>query len=170
LQSNTAASIWKLAGMTAWMRRIITYAGDRFMQLIEFATNHALLVMAFAAVVLLLLWSELSQRGQGFKVLTTTQAVAFMNREGARVVDISPPADFAKGHIVGARNLLPSRLSEPDKDVLKLLETPLLVVCKSGQTSVKAAAALVKQGAKDVAALKGGVMQWTADQYPVTRG
>lgn len=140
------------------------------MQVIEFATNHALLVAIFVAVLLLLLWTELAQRGQGFKVLSTAQAVAFMNRDGANVVDVSPAADFARGHIVGARNVPPSRLSEPDKEVKRLLDGPLLVVCKSGQASAKAAATLVKHGASEVATLKGGVLQWTADQYPVTRG
>lgn len=140
------------------------------MQVIEFAANNALLVAAFVAVLLLLLWSELAQRGKGFKVLSPVQAVAFINREGAAVVDISATADFARGHIVGARNLPASRLGEPDKDIRKLFDAPLLVVCKTGQASAKAAANLAKQGATDVATLKGGIMQWTADQYPVTRG
>jgi rhodanese-related sulfurtransferase len=140
------------------------------MQVIEFATNNPLLIAAFVLVLVLLLWTEFAQRGKGFKVLTTTQAVAFMNREGAVVVDISPTADFAKGHIVGARNLPPSRLSEPDKEVNKLLTRPMLLVCKTGQASGKAASALAKQGAAEVATLKGGVLQWAADQYPITRG
>ena len=140
------------------------------MQLVEFIANNALLVAAFVAVALLLLWTEIAQRGQGFKVLSSAQAVAFINREGASVVDVSAAADFARGHIVGARNLPVSRLDEPDKDVRKLMERPLLVVCKTGQASAKTAAKLVKQGASEVATLKGGVAQWTADQYPVTRG
>ena len=140
------------------------------MQLVEFIANNPLLVAGFVAVALLLVWTEFAQRRQGFKVLSSSQAVAFINRDGASVVDVSATADFARGHIVGARNLPVSRLDEPDKDIRKLLDSPLLVVCKTGQASAKAAAQLVKQGAKDVATLKGGVGQWVADQYPVTRG
>ena len=77
---------------------------------------------------------------------------------------------FLLGHIVGARNVPPSRVNEPDKELSKMLSDPLLVVCKTGQSSAKAAATLVKHGASEVATLKGGVLQWTADQYPVTRG
>lgn len=140
------------------------------MQVIEFATNHSLLSAAFVAVLLLLLWTELARRRQGFRILSPAEAVAFMNREGARVLDLSAAADFQRGHIVGARNLPPSRLAEPDKELTGLLGAPLLVVCKNGQASGQAAARLVKLGASDVATLKGGVMQWTADNYPVTRG
>lgn len=140
------------------------------MPLMEFAANNALLVLAFFAVLVLLAWTEIARHRQGFKVLSSAQAVAFINRDDAVVVDVSASADFARGHIVGARNLPPSRLSEPDKEVGKLLGKPLLVVCRNGLASAKAAAALAKQGAAEVATLKGGVQQWTADQYPVTRG
>ena len=52
--------------------------------------------------------------------------------------------------------------------VKKLKDRKLLVVCKSGQTAVPAAANLRKMGAAEVAILKGGMSQWSADQYPVT--
>lgn len=137
-------------------------------QVLEFAANHALLAGGFVAVLLLLLWTEFTQRVQGFKTLSPAQAVAFINQEGAAVIDISASADFAKGHIIGATNLPASRLAEPDKNLSKLLSKPLLVVCKSGQTAAQSAQRLLKHGAKDVAVLKGGMSQWVADQYPVT--
>jgi len=138
-------------------------------QLIEFAANHALLSGGFVAVLLLLLWTEISSKTQGFKTLSPAAAVLFMNQEGATVVDISPTADFAKGHIISAINHPASRLAEPDSEVRKLMARPILVVCKSGQTATQAAASLVKLGAAEVAVLKGGMGQWVSDQYPVTR-
>jgi len=138
-------------------------------QFAEFVGNHALLSGAFVAVLLLLAWTEVTRRGQGFKRLSPAQAVEFLNRGQVAVVDVSAPADFGKGHIVGARNLPVSRLSEADKEVERLLQNPVLVTCKSGTTSDQAAAALVKRGASEVAVLKGGMTQWLADHYPVTR-
>jgi rhodanese-related sulfurtransferase len=64
---------------------------------------------------------------------------------------------------------MPSRLAKPDDELLKLAQKNILVTCKNGQASPAAAAALVKLGARQVAVLKGGVMQWIADNYPVTR-
>ncbi len=84
------------------------------------------------------------------------------------VIDVSPVADFNRGHIVNARNFPPSRLKDPDAEVLKLKERKLLVVCKSGPTAVAAANNLRKLGATDVAVLKGGMTQWRSDQFPVT--
>jgi rhodanese-related sulfurtransferase len=137
-------------------------------QVIEFAVNHPLMVGGFVAVLVLLLWSEVTRKLQGLKQLTPAQAVAWINDPKAVVVDISPAAEFQKGHIVNARHVQPSHLSNPDKETLKLKDHKLLVVCKNGQTAFPAARQLLKMGAADVAVLKGGMAAWRSDQFPVT--
>ena len=138
-------------------------------QIIEFAGNHPVLSSAFVLVVLALIWSEVSRRAQGFSEVTTAQAVALINRENAQVIDVSSSADFNRGHIAGAKHVPPSRLDKPDPELGKLLKQPLLVTCKTGQAAPSAAAKLVKLGAPSVAVLKGGMQQWLADNYPVSR-
>ena len=138
-------------------------------QLIEFAGNHAMLVAGFAAIVLLLIWTEISRRTRGYTELTPLQAVQKINQGNTSVVDISTAADFSKGHLAGAQHIVMSRFSETDPDIAKLKTGPVLVVCKNGQTAHLAAAKLVKLGATDVAVLKGGTSQWVADQYPLAR-
>lgn len=138
-------------------------------QLIEFVSNNAVLSAGFVAVLLALVWTEFAQRGRGFKVVSTAEAVQMMNREEARVVDVSPQADFNKAHITGAHNVVMSRLESPDKQLTKWLVSPLLVTCKSGQTAQQAAAKLVKLGAQNVAVIRGGNGQWMADNYPISR-
>jgi rhodanese-related sulfurtransferase len=137
-------------------------------QVFEFATNNLLLVGGFLVVLGLLVWTELMRKIQGLTELTPVESVAWINDPEAVVVDISPIADFNKGHIVNARNLQASRLASPDAEVLKLKDHKLLVVCKSGQTAISAAGNLRKMGADNVAVLKGGMAQWRADQFPVT--
>jgi rhodanese-related sulfurtransferase len=137
-------------------------------QVIEFTTNHPLLVGGFVAVLLVLVVTELKRRTQGFLELTPAQAVPWMNAGDAVIVDISPVADFNRGHIVNARNFQPSRLADPDAEILKLKDHKLLVVCRSGNTAYPAAANLKKIGASEVAILKGGMAAWRSDQLPVT--
>lgn len=137
-------------------------------QYLEFASNNPLLVGGFVAVAGLLIYTEVMRRVQGLRELTPTQAVAWINDPSAVIVDISPAADFNKGHIVNARNIQASRLANPDQEIQKLRDKKLLVVCRSGQTAVSAAASLRKMGATDVAVLKGGMAQWRSDQFPVT--
>jgi rhodanese-related sulfurtransferase len=138
-------------------------------QLIEFAGNHPLLSGGFVAALLLLAWTEISRRTRGFRELSPVQAVPMINNGQAVVVDISAPAEFSKGHIVGAKNYAPSRFKNPDREVSKLKGRTVLVTCKNGQSAQQVAADLVKLGAAEVAVLKGGMAQWKSDNYPVTR-
>ena len=137
-------------------------------QVIEFATNNPLLVGGFVAVLGLLIWTEVMSRIRGVKELSPALAVSWINDPNAVVIDISPVADFNRGHIVNARNFTPSRIKDPDAEILKLKDRKLLVVCKNGPTAVAAANNLRKIGATDVAVLKGGMTQWRSDQFPVT--
>jgi rhodanese-related sulfurtransferase len=137
-------------------------------QVIEFATNNPLLVGGFVVVLGLLIWTEVMSRLRGVKELSPALAVSWINDPNAVVIDVSPVADFNRGHIVNARNFTASRLKDPDAEVLKLKDRKLLVVCKNGPTAVVAANNLRKIGAADVAVLKGGMNQWRSDQFPVT--
>lgn len=137
-------------------------------QLVEFAVNNPLLVGGFAAVLGLLVWTEVMRQVRGVTELSPAQAVPWINDPNAAIVDISPVADFNRGHIVNAKNLLPSRLASPDAEVEKLRDKKVLVVCKSGQSAVAAANGLRKLGATEVAVLKGGMTQWRSEQFPVT--
>jgi rhodanese-related sulfurtransferase len=137
-------------------------------QLIEFANNNIMLVAAFVAIVLMLIWTEISRRNRGYVELTTAQAVQKINQGNVSIVDISNAADFARGHLSGSTHIALSRFNKPDPDLEKMKDGPVLVVCKNGQTAHQAAAKLVKMGAGDVAVLKGGATQWKADSYPLT--
>jgi len=138
-------------------------------QLAEFATNHAMLAGGFVVVLCVLVWSEITRKAQGIKELSTALAVVWMNDAAAVIVDVSTANDFNKGHIVNARNIPMSRITDPDAEILKMKNSKVLLVCKTGQTALLAAAKLKKNGIENVAVLKGGMGQWTADQYPVTR-
>ena len=136
-------------------------------QLIEFAGNHGMMVAGFVGIILLLIWTEISRYTRGYTELTPIMAVQKINQGQTSIVDISSAADFQKGHLAGAEHIALSRFDKSDPDIEKIKSGPVLVVCKNGQTAHQAAAKLVKQGATDVAVLKGGTTQWMADQYPL---
>ena len=138
-------------------------------QLVEFAANHPLLAGGFVAVLGLLAWTEMVRKVQGLPELSPAQSVVWINDPATVIVDVSAAADFNKGHIVNARNMALSRITNPDAEVLKLKDSKVLVVCKMGQTAMQAAASLKKLGVEHVAILKGGMAQWLNDQFPVTR-
>ncbi len=80
--------------------------------------------------------------------------------DGAVVLDVRSPDEFAKGHVPGAINLdinapgFASKVSDFDK------AKPILVNCHVGSRGVIAAAELAKLGFKTVCNLEGGLAAW----------
>ncbi len=83
------------------------------------------------------------------------------------ILDVRTPAEFAQGHLEGARNLdiySPSFLDE----VAKLTrDRPYVIYCKKGIRSLDALLILTSQGVLPVAHLKGGIDEWQRQGKPV---
>lgn len=136
-------------------------------QLFEFVQNHPLLVGAFLLV--LTAWILYEVRNSSANGVTSSEATQLINREDAVVVDTRDADAFKAGHIAGARNIPQSRIDERMGELQKVKEKPIIVVCKSGQSSGVAVAKLAKAGFPRALKLKGGMMQWQADGLPVVR-
>ncbi len=136
-------------------------------RLLEFASNHTLLVGATVAMAVVVAVFETRMRARSAFALSATDVVKLMN-QGATVLDIRPADRYAQGHIVGARNVPADDLGEPG--VLKLKKTrPVLVVCDDGGQSHAGAAALRRAGFEQAFNLRGGVAGWAKDNLPLVQ-
>ena len=136
----------------------------------EFLGNHPVLGSLFVALILALAFTEIARRFRGFLAVTPVQLTQLINRQDATVIDVSPHAEFERGHIVNSKNVLPSQFDANSKLLKGLKDKPVAVVCRSGMTSEQICKKLVKAGFSKVFMLKGGVTAWTGDQLPVTSG
>ena len=100
--------------------------------------------------------------------VTPTEAVMLMNRERAVVIDVSEPAEFAAGHVTGAKNVPLGKL-EAATELPKNKALPLVVVCPTGARSTRAAAALKKLGHENAQALAGGLAAWREANLPTEK-
>lgn len=78
--------------------------------------------------------------------------------KGAHIVDIRQPADYAAGHIGGARHLDNHSLTEFMNAVD--YDEPIIVCCYHGISSLNAANYLISQGFTNVYSLDGGFEGW----------
>lgn len=136
-------------------------------QLIEFASNHFLLVAAFFTVLGALLYTGLRGAGDG---VAPRRAVELLNRQEAVPVDVRGEADFKAGHIVNAVHVPLADLKESAARLARYKERPLLVYCDTGSVSGQALAALKRHGFGQVHRLQGGLNAWRADQLPLESG
>ena len=75
---------------------------------------------------------------------------------GAALVDVRSPAEFAGGHIDGAVNI---PVGEIGQRLAEVPDGPVVVYCRSGARSARAASTLVQGGREAVYDL-GGMGAW----------
>jgi rhodanese-related sulfurtransferase len=138
--------------------------------LFDFIQDHLILSLALAGITAALLVNELSRFTRGYKALTPVLLTQLINRENALVVDVSPINDFEKGHIVGSRNVVMSQFDPENKQLAKVRELPVALVCRNGMASAQAAKRLVKAGFQKVYWLEGGIGSWQSSDLPLARG
>jgi rhodanese-related sulfurtransferase len=118
--------------------------------------NWMLITVALASGVALLF--PVLNKGSG---LSPQDMVQLMNREKAIVIDVCEPDEFARGHVIGAKNLPLGQLED------KLAQ--LVMVCQVGARSARAAATARKLGFENVQSLSGGLNAWQAASMPVEK-
>lgn len=126
-------------------------------------------ILIFAALTSggLLLWPTLA-RGNSGGAVSTAEAVRLVNREKGVLIDVREPAEFAAGHVVGARNI-PLAALEGHKSLPSNKTLPLVLVCASGARAGKAAGMLRKLGYDKVQPLAGGLSAWREANLPVEK-
>ena len=115
----------------------------------------------------LLIWPSLMAGAQG-GAINTAQAVQIINREKGVLIDVSEPAEFAAGHVVGARNI-PLGQIEGHKSLPSNKALPLVLVCPTGARAGRAAGMLRKAGYDKAQVLAGGLKAWREANLPVER-
>ena len=134
----------------------------------EFISKNIFLVMIAAVSGGMLLW-PLLRRGAGGPWVNTLQATQLMNREDAVVVDVRPAADFAKGHILGARSIPLADLEKRAADLDKYKAKPVIIYCDAGNRSGGGVALLRRNGFANVVNLAGGFGAWQQAGLPVEK-
>lgn len=116
----------------------------------------------------MLLW-PLLRRSAGGPWVDTLQATQLLNREDAILVDVRSAADYAAGHILGARSLPLAELERRAGELDKHKARPVIVYCNAGNTSGGAVSALRKGGFEKVFNLSGGYAAWQQAGLPVEK-
>ena len=131
----------------------------------KFLLDNWMLITVALASGLALLFPALN-KGQG---LSPQDMVQLMNREKAIVIDVCEPDEFARGHVIGAKNLPLGHLEEKLAQVVKSKSAQVVMVCQVGARSARAAATARKLGFENVQSLAGGLKAWQAASMPVEK-
>ena len=139
-------------------------------QLSEFIQNNLLLFAALAAVMVMLIKSELDHQANRGSYLSPSKATRLMNNnEDVLILDIRTEADYKSGHINGAKNVPLNNFASSINGLSGSKKEPVLLYCNSGNTVTRAIKILKKAGFEQVNNLEGGIAAWKEANMPLTK-
>ncbi|MGV8959758.1 MAG: rhodanese-like domain-containing protein [Stenotrophomonas sp.] len=139
-------------------------------ELLAFAGRNPMLSLALGGLTVALIATEIARLFRGYKELKPAELTRLINNGGATVIDLSAVAEFEKGHIAGSRNVVASQLTPAHKLLAAAKQSPVVLVCRTGNASGTAAKALKKAGFEQVFVLDGGLPAWQAADLPLVKG
>ncbi|MEB4209464.1 rhodanese-like domain-containing protein [Mycobacterium sp. 94-17] len=89
-----------------------------------------------------------------------------------RIIDVRTPAEFETSHISGSHNVPLDVLDEHSREIAQLLggDPDAVLVCRSGQRSIKAQKLLRNAGLTGGRVLEKGILDWEGQGFSVDRG
>ncbi len=135
----------------------------------DFIKDNAILVgLAIGSGVALLL-PMLNRGAGGVANINSTEAVVLMNRSKPLILDVRDAAEFAAGHIQGAKHIPVAELLARMKEIEKFKDKPVLVHCQKGMRAKGACSILKAQQFSQLHNLHGGLDAWVEAKMPLVK-
>jgi len=137
-------------------------------RLLEYVSNHPLLVGAAVLAAIVVIINESRTRGSAFAAISSQDLIRLMN-QGALVLDIRKPDEFAQGHVNGAKHLPSDQILTASETFKRFKDKPVVVYCDSGSLASAAVRQLNQQGFSKAFTLRGGFSGWRAENLPIAK-
>ncbi len=141
---------------------------EQMENLIQYVTNHPYLVGATVLALVVVVTFESRLRATSFAAVSSQDLIRLMN-QGALVLDIRKPEEFAAGHVGGAKQLASDKILTAGDTFKRFKEKPVIVYCESGSLASAAVRQLTEQGFTKAFSLRGGFAAWRAENLPIAK-
>lgn len=139
-------------------------------QLQQFIANHTIMVIAWVAIFVAVLFSFYKSATSKITVVDNAQATQLINNDEAVILDVRSDEEFRVGHIIESHQLYPTDIkTNKTQAIEKYKERALIVVDNNGLTAQGLANRLAKQGFTKVYALKDGILGWRSANLPLVK-
>lgn len=139
-------------------------------RLLEFASNHPILISSAVFLTILTLANEVRTATRRGVDLTPQDAVGLING-GATVIDVRSIERFKAGHIINAKSI---PLEDLKEQALKKLgdfkDKPVVLYDDNGLTGGRAVNVLRGLEFSQVTNIKGGITAWARENFPLEAG
>ena len=132
-----------------------------------FIYNNIVLFSAFIILGLLIINHEIKSHFSPTKNINCDDLINAMNNSKALLIDMRNADEFKAGHIVGAKNYSLDDLANLDVNVA---DDAIITYANDEKAAIQAADLILKQGAKEVFYLEGGLSSWIDNNMPLSGG
>lgn len=101
--------------------------------------------------------------GSELSSVTPKQAAEMFAEKKAIILDVREPHEWHEQHIAGAIHIPLAQVEARLSELAQYKESPVIVQCRSGKRSARAADTLQSAGFTQVYNLTGGIIAWTDD-------
>ncbi|HLR81269.1 MAG TPA: rhodanese-like domain-containing protein [Bacillota bacterium] len=95
---------------------------------------------------------------KGVKQITTDQLQADLKHNNKQFIDVRTPGEYQHAHVPGFKNIPLHQLKQQLNHLYQ--DQEVIIICRSGSRSMRAARILKKNGYKHVTNVKGGMNTW----------
>ena len=121
------------------------------------------LIPVFLSVLMLTGCAGAGNQPNSYRQISMDEAVAMMAEEsGYIILDVRTPEEFAEKHIPNAINIPNETIGTDEISALPDKDQLIMVYCRSGRRSKKAAEKLVKLGYTNIVEF-GGILDWKGE-------
>lgn len=121
-----------------------------------------------AILALILAASSALAIADSFNTIDVQQAKS-MFRQGALLLDVREPHEYAEVHAEGSLLIPLAQLKARANEFRAFENKPVILICRSGLRSSVAAEMLAQQGFKSIYNVQGGIIAWGKAGLPVER-
>ncbi len=122
---------------------------------------------AFIILGLLIINHEIKSHFSPTKNINCDDLINAMNNSKALLIDMRNAEEFKAGHIVGAKNYSLDDLANLD---VSAADDAIITYANDEKAAIQAADLILKQGAKEVFYLEGGLSSWIDNNMPLSGG
>jgi rhodanese-related sulfurtransferase len=137
-------------------------------RLIQYFSAHPYLAGSVVLALVIVITFESRMRSVAQASISSQDLIRLMN-QGALVLDIRKPEEFALGHVNGAKHLSSDQILTAGDNFKRFKEKPVIVYCDSGSLAAAAVRQLNEQGFTKAFTLRGGFSAWRAENLPVAK-
>jgi rhodanese-related sulfurtransferase len=111
----------------------------------------------------------INYRQASYREVSSAEAADLINNEQPIILDVRTPGEYQRGHLHNSVLIPLQELQGRTAELGVDKDREILIYCASGNRSTVASKILVDKGFQHIVNLRGGIYDWSKNNYPVTR-